>query len=103
MNQSRTAPRASGNAAFLAASALVLAVACQGDMDDDLEGTSQAAQARVTICHRGETITVAEAAVPAHLRHGDTVGACDEEDAGVEADAGVDAGAEADAGVVVPQ
>jgi hypothetical protein len=35
---------------------------------------------KVTICHvtgSGEgTITVAAAAVPAHLRHGDTVGAC---------------------------
>jgi hypothetical protein len=31
---------------------------------------------KVTICHKGQTITVAEPAVPAHLRHGDTVGSC---------------------------
>jgi hypothetical protein len=37
---------------------------------------------KVTICHKAGphgktvTITVAAAAVPAHLRHGDTIGAC---------------------------
>jgi len=31
----------------------------------------------VTLCHKGKkTITVSENAVPAHLRHGDTVGPC---------------------------
>lgn len=29
-----------------------------------------------TICHRGQTLEVAEAAVQAHLGHGDTVGPC---------------------------
>lgn len=33
-------------------------------------------QTKVTLCHKGETITVAEPAVPAHLGHGDTLGAC---------------------------
>jgi len=33
-------------------------------------------QPRVTICHRGTTIMVALPAVPAHLMHGDTEGAC---------------------------
>jgi hypothetical protein len=37
---------------------------------------AQYGQPRVTICHKGRTITVSQAAVPAHLRHGDTVGAC---------------------------
>ena len=37
--------------------------------------------AKVTLCHqtgsdRNVTITVAQAAVAAHLRHGDTMGAC---------------------------
>jgi microcystin-dependent protein len=33
--------------------------------------------AKVTICHKGKhTITVGKAAVPAHLRHGDTIGSC---------------------------
>jgi len=33
-------------------------------------------QAKVTICHKGKTITVAEPAVQAHLDHGDAVGPC---------------------------
>jgi hypothetical protein len=32
---------------------------------------------RVTICHKGITLAVAESAVSAHLRHGDTEGPCD--------------------------
>ena len=32
---------------------------------------------KVTLCHKGKkTISVGKAAVPAHLRHGDTVGTC---------------------------
>ena len=31
---------------------------------------------KVTICHKNETITVAAPALPAHLAHGDTQGAC---------------------------
>ena len=31
---------------------------------------------KVTICHKGKTITVAESAVEAHRRHGDTLGPC---------------------------
>jgi hypothetical protein len=40
--------------------------------------TSAGAQylTKVTICHKGKTISVASSAVPAHLRHGDTRGAC---------------------------
>jgi hypothetical protein len=33
-------------------------------------------QQKVTLCHRGHTITVAAPAVPAHLKHGDTLGPC---------------------------
>jgi hypothetical protein len=36
----------------------------------------QYGQPRVTICHKGRTITISQAALPAHLRHGDTIGAC---------------------------
>jgi len=32
---------------------------------------------KVTICHKGRTITISESALPAHLAHGDTIGACD--------------------------
>ena len=31
---------------------------------------------KTTLCHRGQTLQVAEAAVQAHLGHGDTLGAC---------------------------
>ena len=34
---------------------------------------------KVTICHNGRTIEVPNAAVKAHLKHGDTLGSCDEE------------------------
>ena len=36
----------------------------------------QYGQPKVTICHKGHTITIAQPALPAHLRHGDTVGPC---------------------------
>jgi hypothetical protein len=31
---------------------------------------------KVTICHKGKTISVGKAAERAHVRHGDTVGTC---------------------------
>jgi hypothetical protein len=31
---------------------------------------------KVTICHNGNTLSVSENAVPAHLAHGDTLGPC---------------------------
>jgi len=31
---------------------------------------------KVLICHNGNTLEVSERAVPAHLSHGDTLGAC---------------------------
>jgi hypothetical protein len=37
---------------------------------------AQYGQPKVTICHKGHTITIAQPALPAHLRHGDTVGPC---------------------------
>jgi len=33
-------------------------------------------RSKETICHNGNTITVAKSAVAAHLKHGDTKGAC---------------------------
>ena len=35
-----------------------------------------AADKKVTICHKGQTLEVAESAVQAHLNHGDTLGPC---------------------------
>ncbi len=37
---------------------------------------AMAPQPKVTLCHKGETITVAQPAVQAHLDHGDKLGAC---------------------------
>ena len=92
----RSAWRTSSCAYSSAALALTLAVGCAPDTERDIEGTTQAAQTRVTLCHRGETITVAAPALRAHLAHGDTEGPCEvEEDAGV--DSGTDAGAAPDA------
>jgi hypothetical protein len=31
---------------------------------------------KVTICHKGHTIKISRSALPAHLRHGDTIGPC---------------------------
>ncbi|MGZ4020066.1 MAG: Kazal-type serine protease inhibitor domain-containing protein, partial [Flavisolibacter sp.] len=39
-------------------------------------GLSMAGQKKVTICHKGHTITVGAPAVAAHLAHGDTLGPC---------------------------
>ncbi len=41
-----------------------------------LTATASAAKPGVAICHKGKTITVAHAAVKAHVGHGDKVGHC---------------------------
>lgn len=33
-------------------------------------------QEKVTLCHKGKTITVAAPAAKGHMKHGDTVGPC---------------------------
>jgi hypothetical protein len=40
------------------------------------EITGHAPPKKVAVCHKGRTIMVSEAAVPAHLAHGDTLGPC---------------------------
>ena len=71
---------------IVAAAALV---ACMLTTFAALGGVGSAAQSaisavqgqygkKVTICHKGKTITVSKKALPAHLRHGDTVGTCAE-------------------------
>lgn len=45
----------------------------------------QYAPAKVTICHNGHTIVINRSALPAHLREGDTSGACQAVAAGVAA------------------
>ena len=39
-------------------------------------GTPVGPPGKTTLCHKGETITVSDSAVPAHLQHGDTLGPC---------------------------
>jgi hypothetical protein len=39
-------------------------------------GGKQYGKHRVTLCHKGHTISVAPPAVKAHLKHGDQLGAC---------------------------
>ncbi len=46
--------------------------------EEDEESEEDNGKKKVTICHKGRTITVAEAALPAHLKHDDTKGACSE-------------------------
>ena len=41
-----------------------------------IEETSPEARGKVAICHKGRTIYVDEAAVKAHLGHGDYIGIC---------------------------
>jgi hypothetical protein len=57
--------------------------------------SAQYPPSKVTICHHTHsqhnpfvTITVSEHALPAHLRHGDTVGACSEQQGSTETEAG---------------
>ena len=43
--------------------------------DDDSTRNNE----RVSVCHNNHTITISENAVPAHLRHGDVLGECDDD------------------------
>lgn len=63
--------------AAVAALALVLGGTLLTAAPAMAEGGNDDKPAKVTICHKaGETLEVAAAAVPAHLDHGDTLGAC---------------------------
>jgi hypothetical protein len=46
------------------------------DDDDDDDADDDQYGHKVTICHKGHTISVDRHAVPAHLAHGDTLGPC---------------------------
>jgi hypothetical protein len=48
---------------------------------------------KVTICHKGHTIRISKSALPAHLRHGDTVGPCPAGGGGIAGAGGGPAGA----------
>lgn len=70
--------RRAGVAAALATSLLVAFAALGGvGVAQSAIGAAQYQYAqKVTICHKGKTISVAKAAEPAHVRHGDSVGTC---------------------------
>ncbi len=44
--------------------------------ESEAEGGGDGGQEQVTLCHKGKSLTVAEPAVDAHVRHGDILGEC---------------------------
>ncbi|HET9332415.1 MAG TPA: carboxypeptidase-like regulatory domain-containing protein [Gemmatimonadota bacterium] len=80
--------------------------ACEGDTEpgDDSEGEDDVedeGEVKVLVCHvppgnpeNPHTLEVGESAVPAHLAHGDTEGACAEETPPAEGEEGEDGGGE---------
>lgn len=50
----------------------------KGDVRNSGYNGDNGNEEKVTICHNGNTIEVAESAVQAHLDHGDTLGPCEE-------------------------
>ena len=54
-------------------------------LETNTPAADQYAPAKVTICHNGHTIVINRSALPAHLRKGDTTGACQAVAAGVAA------------------
>ena len=77
MTNPRKPPRIAAAAALVAC--MVTAFAALGGVGQAQNaisaGQSQYGK-KVTICHKGKTITVSKKALPAHLRHGDTVALC---------------------------
>lgn len=58
-------------------SALLLAVGAALGCSAHVEPTQSAGQAKSEVCHKGKkTLVVADAAVDAHLSHGDHLGHC---------------------------
>ncbi len=47
--------------------------------DDSISEDDSSSDDKITICHKGRTMKFSESALPAHLRHGDTVGVCDDD------------------------
>jgi hypothetical protein len=47
-----------------------------GEPGGESEAEGGRGQEKVALCHKGKPLTVAEPAVDAHLRHGDSLGAC---------------------------
>lgn len=47
-----------------------------GELGDDSETEGGGGKEQVALCHKGKSLTVGEPAQAAHLRHGDSLGAC---------------------------
>ena len=77
MSNSRKTPRLA--AAIAVAASMVMAFAALGGVGlAQTSGGPGAGQygKKVTICHKGKTISISKSAWPAHERHGDTLGTC---------------------------
>jgi hypothetical protein len=51
------------------------------------KGNGKGKSKKVTICHKGQTVTVSKSALKTHQKHGDTTGACQIQDLSPAADA----------------
>ncbi len=69
-------PRLAAAAAMVVC--MLVAVAALGGVGHAQSSSAQKAYGKkVTICHKGKkTITISKSALPAHQRHGDTLGSC---------------------------
>lgn len=56
--------------------ALALAAVGWWSLDSGAADKEKQSEKKVTLCHKGQTLEVAEAAAQAHLNHGDTLGPC---------------------------
>ena len=55
---------------------LLAAILCVSAIATSAGSVLAASPGKAQVCHKGQTITVSVNAVAAHLRHGDTAGAC---------------------------
>ena len=57
--------------------AMILCFGCAMAVGDNVVGDNvYETTGKVAICHKGKTIYIDEAAVNAHLKHGDYIGTC---------------------------
>lgn len=62
------------------------------NVDEADEETAGERPEKVTICHKGKTITISYSALQAHLNHGDTEGTCEEVNGEIESPEGEEEG-----------
>lgn len=61
---------------FIKSIILILIILCFGCTTVVIKEKSPETKSKVAVCHKGKTIYVDEAAVKAHLGHGDYLGEC---------------------------